>query len=197
MKLKVLDLFTQTFQADSELPIDTSWNFDQYLDYLIGRYRSNSEDLSEQKYFLGQQWLEIRDQDGFNNRILHFFNEEGAYKRVVNGKVFEGSWEQPSPNSNTIIIDVDDDDDNPDLYDLGFLGNYFFILSKHTASQYPVDQDYNSRYFVMGIEGAVSHLTWIEYAKLFNEIYRERSSFYSLIALVILLLIGLIVVLSL
>lgn len=165
-----LDKLEETFEV--ELPeVET---LDKYIDTILPSVRQFSEDLREQKFWVssgGKAWMEVRDDPGFQEAVLHFFNEGGEYLQSVDGNVSKGRW-RLLENSNKLILEQGGGGDKgpgrSELYELAFLNSAFFILKKHgNASR-------GKKYFFMGAERAVRGLKWRDCVELlFNE-YRSQ-----------------------
>ena len=100
-------------------------------------------------------------------------------KQDIDGNILKGAFRFLA-ESNTFISDFLG---KTELYDLAFLNDDYFVLSKH-GDQARKGQ---RRYFVMGREGVVSGLTWHEVLDQMFNIYRSSSRFifFLVIAVVI------------
>lgn len=112
-------------------------SLDQYMEYLIPKIRYFGEDLSEEHFYRRQRWLQL--QDGSEDVILHIFEpilepatfSGGTYYIIKNGDVSQSTWAYMKGNK--MILGGNQ------LYDLGFLNPYVFVLRKHGDNQ-PLDQ---------------------------------------------------------
>ena len=148
----------------AELPEKNS--LAEYLDLILPSIQNWGEDINETQFYSsagGKPWLEIRDGDNFNSIIMHFFNDNGEYLRSTNGDIFKGIW-RLLPDTNKIIVEAG----TSELYDLSYLDDNFFILSKSGATGY-------RKYFVMGKEKLCRDITWREYVDLIFKVYSNKS----------------------
>lgn len=166
-----------------ELPYRES--LDDYLDLILDEIQKWSEDVHERSFYSskgGKPWLEVRDDDNFYSKVLHFFNEEGEYLRSSNGDVVRGNWRY-MPDTNKILIEAGNTNE---LYDLAYLDANFFILKKSGKG----------KYFAMGREGYVDGLEWRDYVELLFNTYRSRHRAYRTAVIIILLIVAIIVLFS-
>ncbi len=182
-----LQKIDQTFEVN--LPHKQS--LDEYLDTMLPEVRHLSEDLRELNYYVmegGKPWLEIRDDPGFQETVLHFFNDGGEYLQSVDGNVSRGKW-RLLDSTNKIIIEQGGRSNDPsksELYELAFLNSNFLILKKHGDQS----RKNKRKYLFLGNEGAIRGLKWLDCVELlFNEYRNQWGSFqnYIVIAVVILL----------
>ncbi|HFA49322.1 MAG TPA: hypothetical protein ENJ95_09925 [Bacteroidetes bacterium] len=182
----------QTFEVN--LPQQDS--LDDYLDEVLPTIRQWSEDLREMKFFVmdgGKPWLEIRDDPGFMEQVLHFFNEGGEYLQSVDGNVSRGKW-RLLDQTNKIIIEQGGGGGGrgggsaakSELYELAFLNAGFFILKKHGDQ----GRKKKRKYLFMGYEPVVKGLKWLDCVELlFNEYRNQWGSFqWAVVAAVVLVL---------
>jgi len=181
-----LENIEETFEIN--LPVRES--LDDYLDTILPSIRPLGEDLREQKFYVmpgGKPWLEIRDDAGFQEMVLHFFNEGGEYLQSVDGNVSKGKW-RLLDGTNKIIIEQGGSDRNPgrsELFELAFLNAKFFILKKH-GNQVKKGK----KYFFMGFEPFVRGLKWKDCVDLlFNEYRSQWGSFQYILILAIVIVI--------
>lgn len=160
---------------------------DGYLDKLLPIVKPWSEDLREEKFYVGRPWLEKRDEDVFHKAVLHFFNAEEEYLRSEDGDVQKGSWRYIRGGNKFLITDENDD---AQLYDLAFLDGQFFILKKH-GDQARLG---NRKYFVMVTEG-LGRMEWRDLMEVLFRKSQSNVSFYVLIAVAILFALGILVLL--
>jgi hypothetical protein len=113
-------------------------SLDEYLEFLIPKVRYFGEDLAEEHFYLHKRWLEINPRNT-QSVVLHIFepimspNELGGpqgsnHLRITNGDVSTGAWSYMKGNK--MIIQHP----SQELYDLGFLNPYFFIVRKHGSN---------------------------------------------------------------
>ena len=183
---KIFDPLSRAMEKEDHFPDRNS--LAEYLDAILPTVSAWGEDLTEEDFYVGAAWLELRDQDNFNDVILHFFNEKGEYLRVINGDVKKGSWRLVNDGSNRFILDFNK---NSELYVLAYLDPPFFILRKHG------DQGKGqAKYWVMGSEGAISGLEWREYAQLLYGSHQEESSSMMYAAIIVIVIIAVLVLFS-
>ena len=204
----------QNIDQTFEINLPEHKSLDEYLDKeVLPNIRHLSEDLKETKFYVvegGKPWMEIQDDPGFQESVLHFFNEGGEYLKSVDGNVSRGRW-RLLDQTNKIIIEQGGGrggggqsggqggggrsgggkggGGNPsksELYELAFLNAQFFILKKHG------DQSRKGRrkYFFMGYEGTVRGLGWYDCVELlYNEYRNQWSSFNTIVVVAIVLLV--------
>jgi hypothetical protein len=185
-----LDKIEETFEVD--LPVPQAETLDSYLDEVLADIHHLSEDLREQQFYVasgGKPWLEVRDDPGFQESVLHFFNPNGEYLQSVDGNVSRGKW-RLLDGTNKIIIEQGGSDRNPsrsELFELAFLNHYFFILKKHGNHA----RRKKGKYLVMGYEPYVNGLKWKDFVDLmYNEFRSQWGAFqYIILAAVIIFII--------
>ncbi len=175
----------ETFEVD--LPQRES--LDDYLDAVLPDIAPLGEDLREQAYYVmpgGKPWLEIRDDPGFQESVLHFFNENGEYLQSVDGNVSKGRW-RLLDGTNKIIIEQGGSGGpgRSELYELAFLNARFFILRKHGNPN-----RHGRRYFFMGFEPAVRRLKWKDCVELLYNEYRSQWGAFQYLLVVALLIVA-------
>ena len=155
-------------RLSDELPKDLH-TMDQHLDFILPQVRSTSEDLREEGFWQQKRWKEIQDKDDFHEAVLHIFNPGGDYMMVVDGNINRGSWKQMG-DSNTLISSMGS---RSELYDLSFLNNQFFIISKHGDQV----RKGNRKYFILVEERSAfsggREIDWRNHMERLYNIYRE------------------------
>ncbi|HND88521.1 MAG TPA: hypothetical protein PK971_09335, partial [Saprospiraceae bacterium] len=166
-RMSYLDsLFRDISKAFSpELPAGLG-SMDQHLDFILPHVRPFGEDLREPKYWQNMRWMEVRDEEGFHEAILHIFHTGGEYMLVLDGNIVKGSWRQLG-QSNSLIIEING---RSELFELQFLNGVFLILSKHGDQ---VRKGFR-KYFVLANERA-ARMDWRNLMELLFNTYRERS----------------------
>ncbi len=148
-----------------------------YIDYVVADVKPLGEDLAEEGFYLDTRWLEVRDDDNFQEAILHIFKEEGEYLHSINGNITKGVW-KTLDGSNTLILEHGS---RHELYDLTFMNQNFFILRKH-GNQAKIGQ---KKYLVLGREGYVRGLEWKDYIELLYNEYRQNFRFRFFVAVTV------------
>jgi hypothetical protein len=179
-----LDRIEETFEVS--MPEAKSPSMDAYLDEILPALFKSSEDLREIQYYVsegGKPWLEIKDDAGFQESVLHFFNENGEYLQSVDGNITKGHW-RLLDGTNKIIIEQGTERHpvRSELFELAFLNSNFFILRKHGNQQIKG----RHKYFAMGYEPAVRNLKWRDYIEL---LYNERRRQFGLFHLILIILV--------
>ncbi len=204
----------QNIDQTFELNLPEKQSLDAYLDEMLPSIRHLSEDLRETKFYAvegGKPWMEIQDDPGFQESVLHFFNEGGEYLKSVDGNVSRGRW-RLLDQTNKIIIEQGGkgggqsgsqsggrggggqhggkggggSPSKSELYELAFLNAQFFILKKHG------DQARKGRrkYFFMGYEGTVRGLGWLDCVELlFNEYRNQWTTFNTIVVAAIVIIV--------
>ncbi|MEY3050723.1 MAG: hypothetical protein RLY31_508 [Bacteroidota bacterium] len=180
-----LDDIEETFEID--LPHRES--LDDYLDAVLPDILHLGEDLREQHFYVlpgGKPWLEIRDDPGFQESVLHFFNEDGEYLQSVDGNVSKGRW-RLLDGTNKIIIEQGGNagPGRSELFELAFLNARFFILRKHGNLH-----KQGRRYFFMGFEPIVSTLKWKDCVDLLYNEYRNKWGVFQYFLVVAILIVA-------
>jgi hypothetical protein len=165
MEIRAFDRLNREMEMD----MPRFEHLDDGMDYVLSKIYQWGEDLYEQEYFLYKRWLEVREEEHFHESVLHIFNDGGEYLVSIDGNIQKGAWRFLA-ESNTFITDFLG---KTELYDLAFLNDDYFVLSKH-GDQARKGQ---RRYFVMGREGVVSGLIWHEVLDQMFNIYRSSSKF--------------------
>ena len=131
-------------------------NLDEYLDFLIPKVRYFGEDLAEEHFYIRKRWLEFNPNS--KDVVLNIFEPvmkpnqlsggAGAdLMRVRNGDVSMGAWSYLAGNKMTI----QHEGQHQQLYDLGFLNDYIFVIRKHGSNQL----SNKSNYIVLVSEGGI------------------------------------------
>ena len=211
----------EKISGEFELELPEKEKLDDYLDLILPQIRKWSEDLREMENYViagGKPWQEIRDDPGFQETVLHFFNEGGEYLQSVDGNVTRGRWRLLDA-TNKIIIEQGGgggkggggnrggDNRNRDnrggggkggnpskseLFELAFLNKQFFILKKH-GDQF---KKRSRRYLMLGYEGSVRGLKWKDCVELlFNE-YRSHWGMFHYIVLAAIILVVMVILFS-
>lgn len=198
-----------------EIELPQKQSLDDYLDELLPQIRQFSEDLREMENFViagGKPWQEIRDDPGFQEIVLHFFNEGGEYLQSVDGNVSRGRWRLLDA-TNKIIIEQGGGgggnkgggnkgggnrggSGNPsksELFELGFLNKHFFILKKH-GDQF---NKRKRRYLMLGFEGTVRRLKWKDCVELLFEEYRGQWGSFNYMVIIAIVLVIIVALFSL
>ena len=169
------------------MPLPERENLDDYLDMVLPYVRPWSEDLSEQKFYVsngGKPWLEFRDDPGFQEIVVHFFNENGEYLQAVDGNVTRGKWRLLDGTNKLILEQGGGNNSRSELFELAFLSPSFFILMKHGGK----NKKNKRKYFVMGYEAQMKRLEWRDYVELLFNTYRSQNkSFRTLIIMLVIL----------
>lgn len=182
MDNKIVDDIANTFNRD--LPSEET--MDQYLAKIIPQIRNHSEDLREEKFYVGKSWIEIRDQDDFHEKVLHIFNPEGEYLISVDGNYVCGSWR---PLGSKLILGLKDCEG--EIFELAFMDSQFLILKKHANPK-----TLERKYFVMLIEPLARKLEWKEAMDYLFSKYQDSNSSYVIILVIIVLIVLIFMVLS-
>jgi hypothetical protein len=168
MEGRFLDSLTNSFELDLPSGLET---LDDYVEYIVPKVQPWSEDLREEKFYVGKRWKEVRDTDTYHETVLHMFMPGGEYMVVIDGDISKGAWRY-MPENNTFILDYGG---KSQLFDLSFLNSDFFILQKHG------DQSRKGRqkYYVYGSESMLNKkkLDWRAAMEELYNIYRNTSKF--------------------
>ena len=165
---------------------------EQYLDMMLPSIRHLSEDLSETKFYMGnggKPWMEVKEDPDFQEIVLHFFNSNNEYLKVVNGNVYRGRW-RLLDQTNKLILEQggggkSGDASRSELFELAFLNAHFFILKKHG-----VQSGKGLKYFFMGYEGTVKSLSWKDCMELlFNEFRNVWKPFNTIVAVAVIIIV--------
>ena len=167
-----------------ELALPDYDHLDDCMDFVLTKIDYFSKSLEEEEYFVSKRWLEVREDDPFQEVVLHIFNEGGEYLISIDGNIQKGNWRYLK-ESNTLITECLGKNE---LYDPAFLNNDFFVLHKH-GNQTNKGQ---RRYLVLGREKFVQHLHWKEVLDKMYNIYRSNSQliFYILVGIIIIAIIA-------
>lgn len=180
-------LINQVFASmNEELPEFKS--LDNGIDYLVRYVGRFSEDLWEKEFYTDKRWKEYRDDVNFQETILHVFQENGTYLRIIDGDIYAGSWE------NTLGGIVIQFAKKHELFERVFLDEQFFILKKHGDHS----AKGNSAKYFMVITESLSHkmsrvlrrpAEWNDILDQMYEKYRKSSNFMVVIFFVVCLVI--------
>ena len=184
MEGRFLDNLTSSFELDLPSNLET---LDEFIEFIVPKVQPWSEDLREEKFYVGKRWKEIRDTDTYHETVLHMFMPGGEYMVVIDGDISKGIWRYMAEN-NTFILDYGG---KSQLFDLSFLNGDFFILQKHGDQMRKGKQ----KYFVYGAEGMLNKkkLDWRQAMEELYNIYRTNSKFSTWVMLLLLFIVGFVV----
>jgi hypothetical protein len=185
MALEIKGVESLTKALNLELP--PAATMDDYLDIIIPMIRHWSEDLYEEEHYVNTRWKEIRDNDHFQESVLHILVPGGEYIHSIDGNIIKGLWRYLR-ESNTLILEVAG---KSELYDLAFMNHDYFILSKHGDQQ----RKGQRKYFVLGKENVVANWQWRDVMEGLFNLYRYNRS-YMLIAFIAIVVVAAILVYS-
>ncbi len=147
---------------------------DEGIDYTMTHLGTYSKGLNDE-YYVDNRWLEVRDDVNFQEHILHVFQEDGTYLRILEGDINSGTWEE---NVGGLIVKYAD---KHELYECIFLNEDFFILQKHG------DQSIRGqrKYFFMVREGFGRGYDWSELLELMFKVYRSNMLYFIFLIFVV------------
>ncbi len=171
LSMKLISVQEVSRALSPPLPPDLG-SMDQHLDFVIPRVRPYSEDLREERFWLSKRWKEVRDDEGFQEAILHIFNPGGEYLLSLDGNILKGSWRRLG-ESNALILELAG---RSELFDLAFLNRDFMVLRKH-GDQVRKGQ---RKYFLLVHEPATRdgrgmEIDWRNLMEKMFNIWRENS----------------------
>jgi hypothetical protein len=183
-----LEKIEETFELD--LPTSKAPTLDSHLDQILPEMFRLSEDLRETEHYVspgGKPWLEVKDDSGFQEWVLHFFNENGEYLQSVDGNITKGHW-RLLDGTNKMIIEQGSEKHpvRSELFELAFLNANFFILKKH-GNQLLKGRH---KYFAMGYEPYIRNIKWRDYVEL---LYNERRNQFGLFQVLLIVLVLIVV----
>jgi hypothetical protein len=158
---------------NGELPEFES--LDEGIDFTMEHLAKYSKGLDE-VYFLDKRWLEIRDDVNFQENILHVFQDDGSYLRILDGDITEGKWLE---SVGGIIISYAE---RKELYECVFLNDDFLILKKHGDAALRGQR----KYFYMVREGFGRGYEWNELLEIMFRVYRSNMLYFIMLAFVVL-----------
>ncbi len=161
-------------------------SLDEGIDFLMKYLYRFNENLSEERFYVNKRWLEVRDDINFQESILHVFEEDGKYLRILEGDISSGKWEY---SHGGLILDFKG---YQELYESTFLNEKFFILQKHGDHSSKGDR---SKYLFIAEESIAKKLDWSELLVVMYDIHKSNTQ-YMLIVLFIITIISFIIVLS-
>ncbi|WP_264790745.1 hypothetical protein [Aureispira anguillae] len=169
---------------NEELPKFNS--LDEGIDFLMGYLHRFSEDLWEHDFYINKRWMEVRDDINFQEAILHVFEDNGQYLRILDGDISTGSWEYTLGG---LVIKFAG---RHELYERVFLNESFFILKKHGDHS---SKGNRSKYFFIATESLARRMEWTDLLVVMYEIYKSNTN-YMAIVVGFFLLVALIIILS-
>ena len=187
-----LDNIEETF----EINLPERDTLDSYLDTILPDIRPLGEGLRETAFYVapgGKPWLEIRDDPGFQEVVLHFFNDGGEYLVSVDGNVSKGKW-RLLDGTNKMIIEQGGSERGPgksELFELAFLNARFFILRKHGNPQRQ-----GRKYFFMGFEPVVRRLKWKDCVDLLYNEYRSQWGAFQYVLIIAIIIVAIVALFS-
>lgn len=179
---RMLDKVAQPFNVD----LPEAEGMDDLLNKILPTIRKHSEDLREQKYYLDRHWIEIKDDEDYHEVVMHIFSEEGEYIRSTDGDIESGEWRYLG---NKLVFGPSNYDG--EVYELVFLDEDFFILSKHGNYR-----KFDHRYRVFVREPLARRMEWNEALEYLFDKYRNSNGFFITVVILLLLIIALVLLLS-
>lgn len=161
-------------------------SLDQGIDFLMGYLSRFSEELFEQEFYINKRWMEVRDDVHFQEAVLHVFEENGSYLRILDGDIATGSWEYTLGG---LVIKFAG---KHELYERVFLNDKFFILKKHGDHSSKGNQP---KYFFIATESLVRKMEWTDLLVIMYDIYKSNTN-YMVIVVGFFILVALIIFLS-
>ena len=189
MESKFLDRIANAFNVE----IPPAESMDGYLDKILPVIRPQSEDLREEKFYVGRHWVEVRDDEEFHELIFHVFNEDNEYIKSTDGEVWFGKWRYLGNKLIFGKLDPDDEDPTGEAFELAFLDPEFFIMKKLNS---PLKFEPNKKYFVLVTEPLARRIEWKDLMHMLFDKYRNNSNFYIMIVLIVLLICAIVLALS-
>ena len=178
----MLDKVAKPFNV--ELP--ESEGLDDLLTKVLPAIRQHSEDLREMEYYLGKNWIELRDDEDYHDVKLHIFEAEGEYVCSTDGNIECGEWRLM--NGKFVYGPSSCD---AEVFDLAFLDDDFFIIQKHGDSR-----KYRRKYRVFLREPLAKRLEWNEAVEYLFDKYRNSSGFLMTAVILLVLVIAIVLLLS-
>ncbi len=174
----IADLFNQEMPVASDL--------DGYLDKVIKLIKHDSEDLREEKFYVGKHLVEVRDDDDFHEIVLRIFNPEEEYLLSIDGDLVCGSWRYIQ---NKMIFGQKDCDG--EIFESAFIDDEFLILKK-LGNPKAMER----KYLFLVKESIARKMEWREAVEhLFNK-HQDNNNFFILTSVIVLLIILLVFMLS-
>jgi hypothetical protein len=168
-----MGLFAKLFSTETDdLPRFPS--LDQGISYLMRHLRGHSERLGEYDFYVGQRWREVRDDLNFQEKLLHVFKPDGTYLRILEGDIASGSWEHTLGG---LVLNFHG---KHELYELVFLNDEFFILTKYGDHK---TKGAGKTYWMLAKEPLVNRYEWPELLSLMYEIYKVNTNYMSIVFL--------------
>jgi hypothetical protein len=191
---RLLDAFKEARSITRQEMPDAE-SLQKYLDIILPQVRQWSEDLREERFYLGESWYEFRDDDTFHDHVLHFFNDDGEYMRSENGDVSNGSWKLVGA-SNRMIIDYE----TTEMYDLVFMNENFLILQK-LGDQVRLGKDkyffmVNEKMFRAFKKKTKRALEWPDAMQLLYRVKYDHSQFYQTLTIMVLVIVIIVLIYS-
>ncbi len=166
-------------------------SLDAGIDFLIVYLHRFSEDLWEKEFYVDKRWVEIRNDIKFQETILHVFEDDGKYLRILDGDVFTGTWKY---SLGGLVIKLAD---QHELYERVFLNEKFFILKKHGEHN---SKGNRPKYFFVVTESLTRTMEkilgrkveWTDFMPPLYEIYKSNTSYMLVVFLLFLAIIGIV-----
>ena len=136
------------------------------LDKILPGLRPWSEDLREEKFYIGRSWMELSDDENFIKSVLHFFNPGGEYMVSLDGNVAYGQWRYLD-TSNKLLINMPNEDSKSFI--LAFLDDSFFILRRKEDRIEPVKPEY----LILVVEAIGRRIEGKDIPKLLRDQYQS------------------------
>ncbi len=166
-----MSFFSKIFSSINE-DLPKFQSLDEGVDFLMYYLHRFSEELWEEEFYTDKRWLEVRDDINFQESILHVFEEDGKYLRILDGDIRTGSWEY---SHGGMILKFEG---NHELYERVFLNEKFFILKKHGDHS---SKGNRSKYFFMSSEGLARKLEWPSLLVMMYDIYKSNTQYMMIV----------------
>ncbi|MCB0524636.1 MAG: hypothetical protein R3A50_08260 [Saprospiraceae bacterium] len=158
----------KSFSPDLPSNLD---DMNAHLEFILPKVVPYGEDLRETNFWIGKRWLEVRDEEGFHEAILHVFYEGGEYMLSIDGNLMKGTWKQLG-EYNSLVLEISG---KGELFDVRFMNRDFMVLTKHGDQ----GRKGQRKYFTMVHEPVAKHqggyLDWRNVMEKLYNVWRENS----------------------
>lgn len=182
MDNKFIDNIADTFNIEPP----TGKNFNEEVNKVISSLKKHSEDLREEKFYVGKHLIEKRGDVDYHDYIMHVFNPDEEYLKVVNGNVHCGQWRYLG---NKLMFGMQSCP--AEVYELAFMDDDVMILIKHGSPE-----DENRPFLFLLKESLAKKMEWHEALEyLFNK-HKNDNTLYIIFGAIIVLIILIVMALS-
>jgi hypothetical protein len=163
---------------DRDPNIETT--LDQYIEEILPKLYPFSNEIGNSDDFEEIRWLEFNDNSVSKFECLHIFMPHEEYMQTWDGNLSIGSW-RLLKDKHSMVTEMND---KKELYDIEFINDKFFILSKQGNQK----SKGTRKFVVLGKEDLISKLTFEEKIAFLCSEFKFNFNYIWMISVVVIIL---------